>query len=100
MIITYIFEITNMYEQIFKLHAKLLHAIAHSRRLEIIHLLRGQTLSVGEITKMLDLPQANISQHLQILRLAGVVKTQKRGKLVNFGAQEIKKREVTKLLGN
>jgi len=74
-----------MYEQIFKLHAKLLHAIAHSRRLEIIHLLRGQTLSVGEITKMLDLPQANISQHLQILRLAGVVKTQKRGKLVEYG---------------
>ena len=61
-----------MYEEVFKLHAQLLKSIAHPRRLEIIHLLRDQSLLVSQIVEMLDLPQANISQHLQILRNAEV----------------------------
>ena len=58
-----------MYSQIFELHAHLLKAIAHPRRLEIIHLLRDQELPVGDIHTMLDLPQANISQHLMVLEM-------------------------------
>lgn len=73
-----------MYEEVFKFHAKLLKSIAHPRRLEIIHLLREHELNVSEIVEMLDLPQANISQHLTILRKAGVVKTKKQGKQINY----------------
>lgn len=73
-----------MYQQVFKLHSDLLKALAHPRRLEIIHLLRGQTLCVSEIQSMLDLPQANLSQHLMILRDAGVVKTQRHGKEIHY----------------
>lgn len=73
-----------MYEQLFHLHADLLKALAQPRRLEIIHLLRDQELSVSQIQEMLDLPQANISQHLQILRKFGVVKTKRKGKQVFY----------------
>lgn len=73
-----------MYNQVFKLQEELFKALAHSRRLEIINLLRGSSLNVGEIYTMLDLPQANVSQHLQILRDAGIVKTKKNGKLVSY----------------
>lgn len=73
-----------MYQQVFKLHSELLKALAHPKRLEIIHLLRDQRLSVTEIQKMLDLPQANLSQHLQILRDAGVVKTKRSGKQIFY----------------
>lgn len=73
-----------MYEQVFQLHAKLLKAIAHPRRLEIIHLLRDNELNVTEIVEMLDLPQANISQHLTILRNAGVVTAKKQGKQILY----------------
>jgi DNA-binding transcriptional ArsR family regulator/YHS domain-containing protein len=69
-----------MYSQVFNLHAELLKAMAHPKRLEIIHLLRNQELSVGEIQVMLDLQQANLSQHLQVLREAGVVRAVRQGK--------------------
>ena len=73
-----------MYEEIFRIHSELLKAMSHPRRLEIIHLLRGKTLTVTEIQNMLHLPQANISQHLQILREAGIVVTSKKGKQVLY----------------
>lgn len=79
-----IFTITNMYSQIFAKHAQLLKAMAHPKRLEIIHLLRDQEISVSEIHTMLDLPQANISQHLMILRDAGIVSTRKDGKSIHY----------------
>lgn len=73
-----------MYSQVFELHAELLKALAHPRRLEIIQLLRDQELSVTDIYEMLDLPQANISQHLMVLRDAGVVATQRDGKQIIY----------------
>lgn len=73
-----------MYSELFELHADLLKALAHPRRLEIVQLLRDQTLSVSDIFAMLDLPQANISQHLMILRDAGVVQTSRSGKNIYY----------------
>ncbi len=73
-----------MYGVMFELHAELLKALAHPRRLEIIQLLRDQELCVSDIYEMLDLPQANISQHLTILRDAGVVSTQRSGKQIKY----------------
>lgn len=73
-----------MYYQVFQLHANLLKAMSHPKRLEIIHLLRNQELTVSEIQEMLDLPQANLSQHLTTLRNSGVVKTQREGKQICY----------------
>jgi ArsR family transcriptional regulator len=73
-----------MYQQVFELHADLLKALAHPKRLEIIHLLRDQTLTVTQIQEMLDLPQANLSQHLTILRAASVVDSRKIGKQIFY----------------
>lgn len=73
-----------MYGQMFALHADLLKALAHPRRLEIINLLRDQELCVSDIYEMLDLPQANISQHLMLLRDAGIVVTKREGKQIIY----------------
>lgn len=73
-----------MYAHMFELHAQLLKALAHPRRLEIIQLLRDQELCVSDIYEMLDLPQANISQHLMVLRDAGVVTTTRKGKHIYY----------------
>lgn len=73
-----------MYQQVFELHAELLKALSHPKRLEVIHLLRDKNLSVTQIQRMLDLPQANLSQHLQVLRQAGVVETEKKGKRIFY----------------
>lgn len=49
-----------------------------------MHLLRDQELSVSSIQEMLDLPQANLSQHLMTLRDAHIVNTRREGKQVYY----------------
>ncbi|USN54024.1 MAG: metalloregulator ArsR/SmtB family transcription factor [Candidatus Nomurabacteria bacterium] len=73
-----------MYEQVFKLHAKLLKALAHPRRLEVLHLLKEGPATVEEMQDMLGLPQANLSQHLKILRDAGAVSYHRLGKRLRY----------------
>lgn len=80
------------------MHAELLKALAHPRRLEIIHLLRDQSLCVSDIYEMLDLPQANISQHLMILRDAGVVTNAREGKQMVYTLANPKIIEASDLL--
>jgi len=73
-----------MYSKLFELHADLLKALAHPRRLEIIQLLQDQELPVTDIHTMLDLPQANISQHLMILRDFEILTTRREGKQIYY----------------
>jgi len=77
-----------MYQEVFELQAELLKALAHPKRLEILHLLRYQSLNVSEMVEMLGLPQANLSQHLMVMREAGVVESQKVGKEVFYRLSE------------
>ncbi len=73
-----------MYSQTFAVYAETLKALAHPRRLEIVYLLKDQELCVGDIYSMLDLPQANVSQHLMILREAKLVSSRKFGKTICY----------------
>lgn len=67
-------------QTVFEKHASVLSALAHPTRLEIVQLLRGQSLTVSQIVSMAGGRQANISQHLMVLREAGVVENEKIGK--------------------
>ena len=80
----------NMYSKVFELHSELLKALAHPKRLEILHLLRDQELTVTEIQQMLDLPQANLSQQLAVLRQAQVVKSRRDGKEIFYSLKDLK----------
>lgn len=73
-----------MYQEVFQLHADLLKALAQPRRLEIVNLLHDQELSVSQIQDMLALPQANLSQHLQVLRKQGIVVDRREGKQIFY----------------
>lgn len=73
-----------MYYEVFREHAEFLKAMSHPKRLEILHLLRDQELSVTEIQGMLDLPQANLSQHLMVLKDAGVLNSRRESKNVYY----------------
>ncbi len=70
--------------QMFENCADFFGALANARRLEIIHLLRNQELPVKDIYTMLDLPQANISQHLTMLRAMGLVLMRRNGKQIYY----------------
>lgn len=54
-------------------------AIAEDRRREILRLLRDQELSVGEVASRFDVTQPAISQHLKILKKAGLVSERRDG---------------------
>lgn len=73
-----------MYSPLFNRESQLFQALAHPKRLEIIHLLRQQELCVNQILEMLDLPQANISQHLILLKQAGIVASRRDGKKILY----------------
>ena len=57
-----------------------LKALSEETRLRILRLLFKQELSVNEITDRLDVSQYNVSKHLRIMREAGLLKSEKRGK--------------------
>ena len=65
--------------QIYKLHASICHTLANPKRLEIIDKLRSRELSVTALAEALEISQANLSQHLAIMRQRGIVTSRRKG---------------------
>lgn len=53
--------------------SSLLRAVADPVRLRLLHLLQIEELSVGELVRIVDLPQSNVSRHLKALREQGLL---------------------------
>lgn len=70
----------NLYE----LHARMCQVFTSPKRLEILNLLRDKELSVGGLAKLAKIPQANLSQHLSILREKGIVNTRRAGVTIYY----------------
>ncbi|MDP2899053.1 MAG: metalloregulator ArsR/SmtB family transcription factor [bacterium] len=68
-----------MQEKLYELHAQMCQVFTSPKRLEILNLLRDNELSVGELSKLAKVRQANLSQHLSILREKGIVKARRDG---------------------
>jgi len=58
---------------VFTLHAEICKTFAHPKRLQILNALRSGERSVTELLQALQIPKANLSQHLAVLRARGVV---------------------------
>src|SRR3989338_3627997 len=69
----------RMEERIFEMHAEVCKSMANPTRLRIMSLLRGGEKSVKELKKQLELPKANLSQHLGILRQRGIISSRRAG---------------------
>jgi DNA-binding transcriptional ArsR family regulator len=68
-----------MDKKIFEMHAEICKVFTNPKRLEIISLLRDGEKTVNELTELADVPQANVSQHLTVLRQNNVVTTRRNG---------------------
>ena len=53
--------------------------LSHPVRLRIVELLMEDGLAVGELAEEMDMPQATVSQHLNLLRSNGVIAAERRG---------------------
>ena len=60
-------------------HAELCQTLASPVRLEILNLLRDDEQRVSELAEATGLNQANVSQHLAVLRNKGIVSTRREG---------------------
>lgn len=86
-------------KEIVETQAEKLKSISHPIRLSIVKgLIQDGYCNVNGIKDKLDLPQSTVSQHLQVLRNAGIVKGEKDGTIVNYRVIDEKIEELIKSL--
>ncbi len=68
--------------------ADIFQALAHPTRIAIIELLENGELSAGELIAKLGMEQANISQHLAVLRTKQLVVNRKVGNQVFYAVRD------------
>ncbi|HEY5436959.1 MAG TPA: metalloregulator ArsR/SmtB family transcription factor [Candidatus Limnocylindrales bacterium] len=71
-------------DEITMLQAEVLKTLANPRRLEIIHRLAQGPCEVGRLAEEIGASQPNISQHLSVLRAAGIVDAERDGREVRY----------------
>jgi len=77
-------------KELYKLHAEMCKVFSNPIRLEILNLLRGREMSVTELMNETKLSQANISQHLSIMKSKGIVISERNGKNIYYKLQNSK----------
>jgi DNA-binding transcriptional ArsR family regulator len=78
----------NMSDSKGKNVARILKVLAVATRVEILRLLKGRILCVNALAAQLDVTQGAVSQHLRIMRDAGLVIDEKRGYYVHYRLNE------------
>jgi ArsR family transcriptional regulator len=66
------------------LQAEVMKALAHPRRLQVLHILAAGPSSVAAIATALGMTQPNTSQHLAVMRQSGVVEADRSGREVRY----------------
>jgi DNA-binding transcriptional ArsR family regulator len=64
--------------------ASVFQALGHTTRIAIVELLRAGELSAGVIQEHLGIEQANVSQHLAVLRNRQILSSRKEGNQVFY----------------
>ncbi len=81
--------------------AEILRAVAHPLRMKILEFVdKHKTINVNKIYNTLKLEQSITSQHLRILRLAGIVETSRDGKFIYYTINYPKLAQVVKGVNN
>jgi rhodanese-related sulfurtransferase len=71
-------------DKVYSLLAKMIHAMANPRRLEIIDLLGQGEKTVDQVARETHMAVANASQHLQVLKAATLVEMRRQGNFIHY----------------
>lgn len=71
-------------DEITRLQAGTLRVLAHPARLEIIHRLADGAVDVSGLAAAMGASQPNVSQHLAVLRSAGIVEADRHGREIRY----------------
>jgi len=72
----------NRDTEIFERQARICKAFAHAGRLRILDLLGDRERGVSELQQALGISKTSISQHISVLKSAGVLVTRREGKQI------------------
>jgi len=78
--------------------AQLHKALSVPVRLHIMQLIADRPLCVNAVTRYLGISQPAVSQHLAVLRRAGLVKGQKNGYMVHYALNPVRLKELRKAM--
>ena len=70
---------SSVKSEMIRLHAHVCKGLADPKRLMIIDALRDGEVTVTDLVDALEIPQANVSQHLAVLRDKGLVTSRRDG---------------------
>ncbi len=70
--------------KLYKLQAELCQTLTDPIRLELLHLIGTGERTVGELVGATGLRQANVSQHLAVLRQRSIVHTRRTGTTIHY----------------
>jgi ArsR family transcriptional regulator len=79
-------------------YAGVLKALAHPIRLRIVMGLMDCGCNVGKIVRELGLPQSTISQHLGVLRRAGILVPRRKGVEICYSVVDPKMKRLIRIL--
>jgi DNA-binding transcriptional ArsR family regulator len=87
-----------MHDSLRRFKADIFQALAHPTRIAILELLGKGELSAGVLIEKLGMEQANVSQHLAVLRAKQLVSNRKVGNQVFYSVRDPILIEVLKLM--
>lgn len=71
-------------KSIYELQAEVCKILSSPKRIEIISALKDGEKTVSELVDILGTPKANVSQHLSIMRLKGILKSRRDGVNIHY----------------
>ena len=77
-----------MQDSLRRFKADIFQALAHPTRIAILELLSSGELSAGTLIEKLGMEQANVSQHLAVLRAKQLVSNRKAGNQVFYSLRD------------
>ena len=77
-----------MSQELRRFKAEIFQALAHPTRIAIVESLRQGETSAGDLIQQLELEQANVSQHLAVLRGKQIVVSRKEGNQVFYSLRD------------
>ena len=89
-----------MHDSLRRFKADIFQALAHPTRIAILEFLSGGELSAGALIERLGMEQANVSQHLAVLRAKQLVTNRKAGNQVFYSVRDPILIEVLNLMRN
>ena len=82
----------DMYVKIFK-------ALGHHIRMKIVRTLQGGPLCVCVLNENVEFSQSNLSQHLKILKDAGILKSEKDGLRIIYSIKDDEVKNLIEIAG-